>query len=79
MSDAFDDAAREPHEAEEVPREDIEASAETLQPDTQGDDPQEAWLGDDGQGDISPEDQPDEDDEDDDGPDDLRIQVEDLP
>ena len=79
MSDTFDDAAaREPHEEEEIPREDIEASAESLQPDTQGDDPQEAWQGEDGQGDIAPEDEPGAG-EDDDGPDDLRVQVEDLP
>jgi len=78
MSDTLGDAGREPHEDEQIPQEDIAASADDLQPDTQGDDPEQAWLGDDGQGDISPEDQPAPGD-DDDGPDDLRVQVEDLP
>lgn len=79
MSDTFDDAAREPHENEEVPREDIAATAPTLQPETQGDEPEEAWLGEDGQGDISPEDQPARTEDDGDGPDDLRVEVDDLP
>ena len=72
-----DEAAREPHETETIPEEDIEASDGRLQPDTQGDDPEDAWLGEDGQGDLAPEDEPRHDE--DDGPDDLRVQVEDLP
>ena len=75
MSDMFDDDADEAYETEEIPREDIEAASEQRQPDTQGDDPEEAWLGADGQGDISPEDGLDPDAEDDE----AGIPIEDLP
>lgn len=49
-----DDPAHIPDDADEIPRDDL--PADDAQPDTQGDDPLTAALGDEGQGDIAPED-----------------------
>jgi hypothetical protein len=43
-----------PTDDEEIPRDDL--ATEEAQPETQGDDPVEAELGEDGQGDLAPED-----------------------
>lgn len=75
MSDAAlpdDELVRQPHENEEVPRPDIEAGADGLQPETQDVDPLDAELGEEGQGDMLPEDEPTAAATGD-GPDDLRI------
>ena len=53
-----------------VPEEDIAAGLDELQPDTQGEEPLDAELGDAGQGDLPPEDEPAPNG---DGPDDLRV------
>jgi len=60
---------------EDVPAEDLAASFDEIQPETQGGSPLDAELGEDGQGDILAEDEPTASDED--PPEDLR--VEDLP
>jgi hypothetical protein len=49
-----DDPAQIPGDLDEIPREDLPRGE--LQPDTQGMDPEAAELGDDGQGDLAPED-----------------------
>ena len=59
-----------------IPEDDLGASVEDLQPESQGETPLDAELGEDGQGDILVGDEPDTSDGDD-APDDLR--VEDLP
>jgi hypothetical protein len=65
-----DDLMRRPHENEEIPAEDIAASADAVQPETQGVDPLDAELGARGQGDLLTEDEPVRDAG---GPDDLRV------
>lgn len=49
-----DDPAEVPVDADEIPRDDLPTAE--AQPDTQGDDPVTAALGEEGQGDIAPED-----------------------
>lgn len=49
-----DDPAQIPSDDDEIPASDLPTDAQ--QPDTQGDDPIEAELGEDGQGDLAPED-----------------------
>ena len=63
-----------PPRSDGIPEEDLHASFDELQPDTQGEDPLDAELGPDGEGDILPEDEPEPSG---DGPDDLRVS--DLP
>lgn len=48
------DPAELPHEDDQIPAYDLPTDA--MQPETQGEDPIEAELGDDGQGDLAPED-----------------------
>ncbi|CAH0171328.1 MULTISPECIES: hypothetical protein [unclassified Microbacterium] len=53
--DAASDAGEDIRDVDdEIPEADLPSSAE--QPETQGDDPVEAELGDEGQGDLAPED-----------------------
>jgi hypothetical protein len=73
MSDAAlpdDELMRQPHQNEEIPRQDVAASADALQPETQDADPLDAELGEMGQGDLLPEDEPSATG---DGPDGLRV------
>jgi hypothetical protein len=68
-----DDA--QPDVREEIPRESLIASRDDQIPESQGDDVAEIELGEDGQGDLAPEDEIDAG-LDDDGPTDLRVQDE---
>jgi hypothetical protein len=63
-----------PEEEPQFPEESIEHPDAEDQPDTQGDAPLDAELGEDGQGDLAPEDQPDAF-AGDSGPEDLRTEA----
>lgn len=65
-----DDA--QPEEREDIPRESLVASRDDQVPETQDDDALDAELGEDGQGDLAPEDEPGAG-LDDDAPRDLRV------
>lgn len=62
----------QPLRREDIPAEDLHTGFDERQPESQGDSPIEAELGDDGQGDIPAEDAPSSSDGND-GPQDLRV------
>ena len=63
----------QPLRREDIPTQDVNASFDERQPETQGDSPLDAELGEEGQGDILAEDEPRSAGDEDDEPQDLRV------